>query len=76
MKGDRVSNEIQWKRINTGYSIRYEGSNGAVIKRHGIGSKVWHGRDRQGGNKGYYYDLNDKGYYTTLKSAKAVGETL
>jgi len=66
--------DIKWTMINTGYSIRYEGSNGSIITRHGIGSKNWMGRNRQGGSKGSYYKLNGQGWFNTLKAAKLAAE--
>lgn len=68
--------EIAWTRTNNGLRIEYVGSNGVVITRKGIGSKLYSGRNRQGGNKGYYYEVNGKGWYGTLKSAKIAASQL
>jgi len=46
--------EITWTKVDNGFRIDYVGSNGIVISRRGIGSKLYSGRNRQGGNKGYY----------------------
>ena len=61
--------EIKWTRVNDGIKLSYIGSNGAVIVRRGIGSRLYHGRDRQY-SKGYYYTLNGKGYFVQLRDAK------
>ena len=69
--------ETTWTRVNNGLRIVYTGSNGIVITRRGIASKLYSGRDRQGGNKGYYYEVSGLGRYTrlgTLKDAKAAAE--
>jgi len=77
-KGHKVkATEITWTRVNNGLRIEYIGSNGIVITRRGITSKLYSGRDRQGGNKGYYYEVSGLGRYTrleTLKDAKAAAE--
>jgi len=69
--------EITWTRVNNGLRIEYLGSNGIVITRRGIASKLYSGRNRQGGNKGYYYEVSGLAKYTrleTLKDAKAAAE--
>jgi hypothetical protein len=68
--------EITWTKVDNGFRIDYVGSNGIVISRRGIGSKLYSGRNRQGGNKGYYYEVSGLGRYSrfaTLKAAKAAG---
>jgi hypothetical protein len=64
--------EIKWTRVNDGIRLSYVGSNGAVIVRRQIGSKLYHGRDRQYA-KSYYYRLNNSSYYS-LKDAKQAAE--
>jgi hypothetical protein len=65
--------EIKWTMVNDGIKLSYIGSNGAVIVRRGIGSRLYHGRDRQY-SKGYYYTLNGKGYFVQLRDAKQAAE--
>lgn len=62
--------EIIWKMQKDELGrVKYFGSNGVVISRKGIGQKVWMGRNRSKSSK-VYYQINDKGYYTSLKDAK------
>lgn len=63
------SAEITWTRVNNGTKIEYVGSNGVVITRKGIGSRLYHGRNRQT-SKGSYYQINGKGWFATLTAAK------
>ena len=70
------ANEITWTRTNNGFRIDYVGSNGAVITRRGISAKRYSGRNRQGGAKGSYYEVNGKGWFGTLEAAKTAAATL
>lgn len=66
--------QITWTRVNHGIKIEYVGSNGIIITRKGIGSRLYHGRNRQT-SKGGYYQINGKGWFATLTAAKnAVAE--
>lgn len=67
--------DIKWTRENNGIRISYTGSNGAVIIRRSIGSKLYHGRDRQH-SKGSYYTYNGLPYYSLKDAKQAVADEI
>lgn len=55
-----------WQRTNYNGRILYTASNGQTITRKGVPNS----RSRRT-TTNYYYQLNGRGYYPTLKQAKA-----